>query len=513
VGEQTSASGPDLSGGIALTQLPQEGTVAARVADEAILLSRIDGEWFAVGGTCTHYGAGLGDGLVGRQEVRCPLHHACFDLKTGAVLRAPALDPLSRWKVEIEGDRLFVREKLEHPQRQAASDVEKVVIVGGGAAGLACANELRKLGYQGGITMLSADTDPPCDRPNLSKDYLAGTAPEEWMPLRSDDWYRDQCIDLRLNARVRAVDTSEREVELESGERLGFDRLLLATGAEPRRLKQEGFDGEHVVTLRSLADARAIIDRAKPGSRAVIVGSSFIGLEAAAALRKREVEVTVVSPEQVPFEHLFGRELGQFVQQLHQRHGVRFRLGTVTAGFSSGAVTLANGDQIPADFALVGVGVTPRTELAEAARLQADNGVWVDQHLETSCPGVFAAGDIASYPDPRTGERVRIEHWTVAERQGQVAAANMLGLAQRFNSAPFFWTEQYGVALRCVGHAADWDEVLVEGEVGTRGGVLRYYRDGKHLASVSINRDRANLEDELRLESDGRPEKVAPRLA
>jgi NADPH-dependent 2,4-dienoyl-CoA reductase/sulfur reductase-like enzyme len=235
----------------------------------------------------------------------------------------------------------------------------------------------------------------------------------------------------------------------------------------------------------------------------VIIGSSFIGLEAAAALRNRDVEVTVVSPEQIPFERVLGPELGRFVQQLHQDHGVRFRLGTVPARFDRGCVTLATGEELPADFVLVGIGVTPRTQLAEAAGLDVDNGVWVDEHLETRSPGIFAAGDIAAYPHPRTSERVRIEHWTVAERQGEVAAANMLGQEQKFDSAPFFWTEQYGVPVRYVGHGVGWDEVRVDGTLGDEGGVLRYYRNGSHIASASINRDREILEDELRLEAQG----------
>lgn len=496
--EQAAASGPDFSSGISLSECPEQGTLAGRVGDDAVLLSHIDGEWFAVGGTCTHYGGVLANGLIGKREVRCPLHHACFDLKTGAVLRAPALDPLDRWKVEVEGDRLFIREKLPRAEQEkrGAPDVRRVVIVGGGAAGLACALELRKLGYDGEIIMLSADSDPPCDRPNLSKDYLAGTAPEEWIPLRGGDWYREQRVDLRLNSKVQSIDTSGRAVVLESGKRLPFDRLLLATGAEPGRLKD--FGGENVFTLRSLGDARAIIERAKVGSRAVIVGSSFIGLEAAAALRKRDVEVTVVAPEQVPFERVLGEELGRFVRKLHEDHGVRFHLGTVPARFEGGSVRLADGESVQADFVLVGVGVTPRTELADGAGLKVDNGVLVDGHLETSSPGIFAAGDVAAYP-AKDG-RARIEHWTVAERQGQIVAANILGLNQAFNSAPFFWTEQYGVPIRYVGHAADWDEVRVEGEVGTDGSVVRYFRGGRHLASASINCDQANLEDELRLE-------------
>jgi NADPH-dependent 2,4-dienoyl-CoA reductase/sulfur reductase-like enzyme len=258
--------------------------------------------------------------------------------------------------------------------------------------------------------------------------------------------------------------------------------------------------GDNVFTLRSLADARAIVAQAKPGAKAVVIGSSFIGLEAAAALRKREVEVTVVAPGSVPFERVLGAELGGFIKKLHEDNGVRFHLGTVAARFDGGAVALANGASVPADFVLVGVGVTPRTALAEAAGLNVGDGVTVDEHLETSCPGIFAAGDIASFPNRLTGGRSRIEHWAVALRQGQVAAANMLGLGRTFDSAPFFWTEHYGVAIRYVGHAPEWDEVRIEGKVSSEGCVLRYYRDGRHVASASINRDKENLEDELRLE-------------
>jgi NADPH-dependent 2,4-dienoyl-CoA reductase/sulfur reductase-like enzyme/nitrite reductase/ring-hydroxylating ferredoxin subunit len=502
VGEQAQASGPDFAAGIAADDCPEGTTVAGRVGDDGVLLSRIDGELYAIGSTCTHYGGALAKGLIGDGEVRCPLHHACFDLKTGEVLRAPALDPVDRWKVEVEGDRIFVRQKLEAVSRTPTpqTDVRKIVIVGGGAAGLACANELRHLGYDGQITILSADADPPCDRPNLSKDYLAGTAPEEWIPLRPADWYTEHRIDLRLNSPVRMIDTTERAAELEDGERFPFDRLLLATGSEPRRLEEQGFSEENCVTLRTLQDARDLIERAKPGAKAVIIGSSFIGLEAAAALRTRKVEVSVVSPEHMPFERIFGAELGSFIQKLHEDHGVRFHLGTVVARFEDGAVVLASGERLPADFVLVGVGVVPRITLAEAAGFDVDRAVLVNEHLETSCSGIFAAGDIASYPNPNTGERMRIEHWTVAERQGQVAAANMLGLKQRFESAPFFWTEQYGVTVRYVGHAKDWDDAAVDGEIGTAGSVIRYRRGGKHLATASINCDHNNLEDELRLE-------------
>ena len=502
MGEAAAAAGPDFSEGISVSEVPVGGTLSGRVGDEPILLSNVDGELFAVGGACTHYGAALADGVTHGTGVRCPLHHACFDLRTGAALRAPALDPLDRWLVEIEGDRAFVRRKLDPERRpRQEADVEHIVIVGGGAAGLACAQELRRLGFAGKITMLSADKDPPCDRPNLSKDYLAGTAPEEWLWLRGDDWYRDNNVDLRLSTEVSRVDPAASTVHCASGESLPFDRLLIATGAEPNRLTGPGFDGPKIHTLRTVADARAIAAAANPGAHAVIIGASFIALETAAALRHRSVDVDIVSVEEVPLEHVFGRELGRDMQALHERNGVRFHLSAVVHSFDGQAVLLGDGERIEADFVIAGIGVRPRTAVAESAGVALDNGVLVDEFLETSVPGIYAAGDIASYPEPISGARARIEHWVVAERQGAVAAANMLGGRKRFESAPFFWTEQYGVPIRYVGRASGWDAVTCEGNFESSSFAARYFVDGTHCATATVGRDRENLEDELRLEA------------
>lgn len=482
--------------------MPTGATVAGRVGDDPVLLSNFDGEFYAIGGVCTHYGGALADGATDGTGVRCPLHHACFDLRTGVAMRAPALDPLDRWLVEVDADRLFVREKLEERGRPVRrdGDVGNVVIVGGGAAGLACAFELRRLGYSGAITMLSADSDPPCDRPNLSKDYLAGSAPDEWLWLRSPDWYSGNKIDLRLSTEVSRIDPDARVVHCASGEQLGFDRLLLATGAEPNRLPVTGFDAPNVFTLRSVADARAIAQQARRGARAVIVGASFIALEAAAALRQRGAEVDIVSVEEIPLEHVFGKELGRDLQMLHERNGVRFHMSAVVREFDGRSVILGGDEELGADFVLVGIGVRPRTSLAEAAGLAVDNGVLVDSFLETAVPGIYAAGDIAAYPNPISGERVRIEHWVVAERQGEVAAANMLGERKRFDSAPFFWTEQYGVAVRYVGRGSGWDAVTCEGDFARDSLAARYFVGGTHCATATIGRDRENLEDELLLE-------------
>jgi NADPH-dependent 2,4-dienoyl-CoA reductase/sulfur reductase-like enzyme/nitrite reductase/ring-hydroxylating ferredoxin subunit len=507
VGEAAAATGPDFSQGVDLSGIAPGETRAGRVGEDAVLLSNLDGQLFAIGGTCTHYGGALADGVIDAGAARCPLHHACFDLKTGVALRAPALDPVDRWQVEIEGDRAFVRRKLEGEPapKRAPSDVQRIVIVGGGAAGLACALELRRLGFGGDVTMLSADADPPCDRPNLSKDYLAGDMPEEWLWLRGDDWYAENKIDLRLSTEVARIDAAGRAVHCASGEQVPFDRLLIATGAEPNRLNLPGFDAPNVFRLRSVADSRAIAAHAHPGARVAIIGASFISLEAAAALRHRGVEVDIISVEEVPLEHVFGTDLGRQLQALHERNGVRFHLSSVVAGFDGKAVELGGGESVRADFVLVAIGVRPRTALAESAGARVDNGVLVDSFLESSVPGIYAAGDIARYPDPISGESARIEHWVVAERQGEIAAANMIGERRRFESAPFFWTEQYGVPLRYVGRASGWDAVTVEDSVESGSLVARYFADGRHCATATIGRDRENLEDELMLEGRVEP--------
>jgi len=500
MGEAAGASGPDFSQGVPLADIPDEGTLAGRVGDDPVLVSRIAGELFAVSGACTHYGGHLGDGLVTGGTVRCPLHHACFDLRTGEARSAPAFAPLDRWRVEIEAGIVFVREKMTEPApAMPSADAGAIVIVGGGAAAFACADALRRLGYEGRLTMVSADPDLPCDRPNLSKDYLAGTAPEEWIPLRDEGHYRDAGIDLRLGTEIMSIDTVGRTVTASTGEVFAFDRLLLATGAEPVRLPAPSFERDNVHVLRSLADARALIARAEKGSRAAIIGSSFIGMEAAAALRGRGVEVAIVSVDAVPFERALGPEIGGFFKDLHEARGVRFHLERSAQGYDGRSLWLDDGATIDADFILLGVGVRPRTALAASAGIAVGDGIFVDDRFETSLPGIFAAGDIAEFPVP-FGGHARIEHWVVAERQGQAAAAAMIGAPDWPVGVPFFWTEQYGTVLRYVGHAARWDELRIEGDLG--GGVFtaRYFEDGQLRAMASVGMDRANLEDELALE-------------
>jgi NADPH-dependent 2,4-dienoyl-CoA reductase/sulfur reductase-like enzyme len=424
-------------------------------------------------------------------------------VRTGEAVKAPAFNPMPCWRVEKSGGKVFVREKVEPAQQRAAKaraaseKPGRVVIVGGGAAGFAAAEMLRREGFDGSLTLISSDDAAPYDRPNCSKDYLAGNAPEEWMPLRPDDYYPNQSIDLRLRAEVREINPQARQVTLAGGGNLSFDRLLLATGAEPVRLDNPGADQPHVHLLRSLSDSRAIIAKAKAARRAVVIGASFIGLEVAAALRAREIEVHVVAPEHRPLERILGAEYGDFIRSLHEEHGVVFHLGETASAIDGGSVRLKGGATLSADVVVVGIGVRPRIQLAERAGLKTDRGVAVNEYLETSAPGIFAAGDIARWPDPHTGEHLRIEHWVVAERQGQTAARNMLGQRQTFGDVPFFWSQHYDVPINYIGHAEKWDALDIEGDIKARDCLVRYRRNGKVLAVASIFRDVENLREEV----------------
>jgi NADPH-dependent 2,4-dienoyl-CoA reductase/sulfur reductase-like enzyme/nitrite reductase/ring-hydroxylating ferredoxin subunit len=501
--EPAGLTGPDLSQGVAAGDVPDGGMLAGHSGGEAVLLARQGQEIFAIGATCTHYGGPLAEGLITGDMVRCPWHHACFSLRSGEALRAPALSPVSCWRVERRNGKVYVHEKLAKPSPRALTSPSlprSVVIIGGGAAGIAAAIELRRQGYSSAITMVSADDSAPYDRPNLSKAYLAGSAAEDWLPLRQASFYQRQDINLKLNTHAAAIDPRERKVRLADGSELSYDALLLATGAAPVRLDLPGSHLSHVHYLRSLADCRAIIAKCQASGRAAVIGASFIGLEVAASLRARNIEVDVVAPEAIPMERILGADAGQFVRQLHESHGVRFHLGTTAASISDQSITLRNGETLNADLVVIGVGVRPLTALAEQAGLSTDRGVAVNEHLETSAPGIFAAGDIAHWPDRLTGERIRIEHFAVAERQGQTAARNILGARERFDAVPFFWTEQYDVAIAYVGHAAQWDRTEIDGRLEARDCAISYFRGGKKLALATIGRDIASLEAELAFE-------------
>jgi NADPH-dependent 2,4-dienoyl-CoA reductase/sulfur reductase-like enzyme/nitrite reductase/ring-hydroxylating ferredoxin subunit len=493
--------GVDLTEGVLEGEIADGGHVAGHVGEEEVLLVRSGAEFFAVAAHCSHYHGPLADGLVVDDTVRCPWHHACFSLRTGEALRAPALSPIDCWSVERRDGKVFVTAKRVAARPSARPQgPDRVVIVGGGAAGFAAAEMLRRRGYQGSVVMLSDDEAAPVDRPNLSKDYLAGTAPEEWVPLRADSYYQENGIELRLKAKVARIDPRARKVDLADGGSVVYDRLLLATGAEAMRLPVAGADPRRLHTLRSLSDSRAIVEAAKSARRAVVIGASFIGLEVAASLRTRGLEVHVVAPEKRPMERILGLQMGDFVRQFHEEHGVIFHLEDTVAGIDGRQARLRSGGIIEAELVVMGVGVRPRLELAEGAGLKIDRGVVVNPFLETSAPDVFAAGDIARWPDRHSDQSIRVEHWVVAERQGQAAALSMLGDRQAFDAVPFFWSQHYDVPINYVGHAEAWDELAIEGDIAAKDCVLRFKRAGATLAVASIYRDVASLQAEVAME-------------
>ncbi|WP_024506616.1 apoptosis inducing factor family protein [Bradyrhizobium sp. ARR65] len=504
--EDNKPSGPDLTQGVSPADFA-DGKLLGHVGEEQVLLIQLGSEILAIDAFCSHYHGPLAEGLVVGDTIRCPWHHACFALRSGEAVRPPALNALAIWQVERESDRIFVYRKREEPKeappatsRRAGGLPDRIVVVGGGAAGFAAAEMLRREGFASLITMISDDGAPPVDRPNLSKDYLAGQAPEDWVPLRPDDFYADVGIELRLNTSAASIDLKERKVVLANGGLVPFDRLLLATGAEPVRLQIPGADQPHVHMLRTLADSRAIIAGAAGAKRALVIGASFIGLEVAASLRARNLEVHVVAPEQRPMERILGAEMGDFVRSLHEEHGVIFHLQDTVTRLDGKRATLKSGAAIEADLVVVGIGVRPRVALAEQAGLATDRGVTVDAYLETSVPGIFAAGDIARWPDTHSKANIRVEHWVVAERQGQTAARNMLGQRERYDAVPFFWSQHYDVPINYVGHAESWDEIKVDGSIAGKDCLVRYKQQGRVLAVASIYRDLANLEAELAME-------------
>ena len=493
-------SGPDFSQGIEQASLAEGQMLVGHADGEAVLIARSSSKVFAIGAHCTHYGAPLADGLLVGDTVRCPYHHACFSLESGAATRAPARDPVACFEVTERAGKLHVLGKRTVRGPAKISAPESIVIVGAGAAGNSAAEKLRREGYAGKITLIGAEDSLPVDRPNLSKDYLAGTAPEEWIPLRSAEFYQAQNIELLLKTRALSIEPSSKTVQLSNGSKLSYGALLLATGASAIRPTLPGSDLSHVCTLRTLADSQRIIAKSSGAKRAVLIGAGFIGLECAAALRARGLEVTVVAPETLPLGRVLGEALGRAVQSLHEAHGVRFRLGARTSAIGAQTVTLEDGGELEADLVVIGIGVRPSIELAEAAGLALDRGVLVDEYLRTSAPDVFAAGDIARFPDARTGNNIRVEHWVVATRQGETAALNMLGQNQPFGAVPFFWSAHYDCTISYVGHAESWDRVDIAGSVDALDCAVAFRKGQQTLAVATIGRDRVSLEAELAME-------------
>jgi apoptosis-inducing factor 3 len=500
MGDQVKAAGPDLvQDGVPWSALEEGRPFAGQAHGQAVLVVRRGEGIFAVGASCSHYGAPLADGIVEGCTIRCPWHHARFDLATGEACGPPALDAIACFPVERRGDRVFVKGPAREPSDaaggnpvRAASGVPRsVAVVGGGPAGTAAAEMLRREGYAGPITLFAPEPSSPVDRPNLSKDFLAGSASEEWIPLRPPEHFAQHGITLR---RETVLGLEGGRLVLEGGPE-AFDAILLATGAAPVRLDIPG--AERAFLLRTFEDSRRILARAK--GRAIVIGSSFIGLEVAASLVQRGLEVHVVGREPALLERVLGPGFGAFVRRVHEEKGVTFHLGTSPRAIDAEGVVLEGG-RIDGDLVVMGVGVQPQLGLAEKAGLALDRGVLVDDQFRTSVPGIWAAGDIARFPYAPTGERVRIEHWVVAEQQGQAAARSMLGKGAPFDRVPFFWSAHYDQTIGYVGHAESWDRLDLAGDLALGDAAAAYRRGGKTLAVAAVGRDRLLLECEAALE-------------
>ncbi|MEH2318541.1 FAD-dependent oxidoreductase [Nostoc sp.] len=477
------------------------------VGETEILLSRIDGKFYAVGAHCSHYKAPLADGVLSGHNVVCPWHNAYFDVTTGDQVEPPGLDALACYKVRIEGENVIVSVPEETtglrslpPQASPAmaqfnpnADGRTFVILGAGAAGVHAAETLRVAGYQGRIVMITQDNKLPYDRTKLSKDYFIGKTSSEEMPLRSPDFFKEQAIEVLLNKRVEQVQTTAKAITFSDGDSLTYDALLVATGGKPRQLDIPGADLQNILTLRSFDDADRILTAIKQKGQAVVIGSSFIGMETASGLSQHGLQVTVVSPDSVPFKKTLGEEIGKIFQQVHEENGVSFKLGRKAVQFEGSdkveAVILDNGDRLQADIVIIGVGVQPATDFLKGVDLHPKDGsVVVDEYLRAG-DHIYAAGDIARYPDWRTNESIRVEHWRVAAQQGRIAANNMVGKAVKFRGLPLFWTMQFNFPLRYLGHAQSWDEIIVDGDLQKQEFIAFYTKNNQVLAVATSHRD------------------------
>ena len=489
------APGPDLAAGYEVSLLPEGRMVAGSVDGKPVVLINEGGRYCAWSGSCTHMNAPLGEGLLIDGQIRCPWHHARFSTATGEAVGAPAFEALTPFATSLKGGRVYVAPVVAAPAAVASSALRpgggaspRVIIIGAGAAGHACAELLGRSGFPGTVSVVSDDADAPYDRTVCSKQYLSGSLSrvESALPPTSQA--------TRHAGRAQAIDVTQRRVHLDTGERLPYDVLVLATGAVPVRPELPGFDAPNVHVLRTLRDADAVIAAAAGAKRAAVIGASFIGLEAAAALTQRGVEVHVVAPDEIPLQKLVGAQVGAMIKTVHEEKGVVFHPGRKPRSFDGGSLALDDGSALDVDFIVVGVGVHPATQLAEGAGIACaaaseGGGVEVNERLETSVPGIYAIGDVARYPDVYAGRPIRVEHWVHAQRQGQHVARAIMGQGGRFRDLPFFWSAHFDTGLRYHGHAESIRGTVLDGSIEGRDFTIEYRGDAPEKAFVTCNRD------------------------
>jgi NADPH-dependent 2,4-dienoyl-CoA reductase/sulfur reductase-like enzyme/nitrite reductase/ring-hydroxylating ferredoxin subunit len=477
----------------ALTDLPDGATRLVEVDGEKILLIRDGQTVHGIGAICPHAGGPLAEGIRNGDRIICPWHKATFCIRTGALLEPPAVDNLPRYEARIDGQRILVTTPPVEPTQPALeSDQRTFVIVGAGAAGALAAQTLREIGFNGRIVMLDQHNRVPYDRTVLSKYVLSGAKGDEKSPLQSQSFYRSHHIE-RLTVQVTQLDAARKTIRCADGFTLSYDAALLATGAAPVCPNIQGANLGNVFVLRTRDDADAILAQAERSERAVVLGASFIGMEVAASLRERGLEVTVVGKETSPFEKQLGALIGRVFVGLHRKRGVVFRLGQEIRALEGDGnvrtVVLQNGERLAADLVVVGFGVHPVTGYLRGVALNKDGGVAVDATLKAA-DGLYAAGDIARFPLQGDGAPVRVEHWRVAEQHGRVAALNMAGRNVRYDAVPVFWTIQYMKCLNYIGHASDWDDIIVHGDLEKPEFLAYYVKAGRVVAAAGLDRDR-----------------------
>lgn len=469
------------------------------VGDKEVLLARVEDEFWAIAPKCSHAGAPLANGALKGDRVVCPWHNACFSLRTGEMLEPPALDDLAKYPTSVEADTVYIElpdteEHIVPDLAQRESDERTFVIIGGGAAGCAAAQMLRQIKFTGRIVLLTASEKPPYDRTKLSKAYLQQDKADDIDLLRPVSFYQRYDIDLKTTASVTKLDAKTQTITYNNSETIQYDVLLIATGGTVNKLPIDGSDLDNVFTLRQAQDARAILEASKQAKKVVIVGAGFIGMEVASSLNQQGLDVTIVAQDSVPFKNVLGEKVGKLMQQIHESHGVKFKLSSKAAAFKGDgkvtAVELEGGEVLDADMVVVGIGVKPATAFIKGIVLDEDDkSVPVNQYLKAA-PNVYAAGDIAQFPHFMTGKPVRIEHWRLAMQHGRAAAQNMTGETVAFKSVPFFWTGQYDVKLRYIGHAEKWDDIIFQGSVEDKSFLAFYVKDEKVLAVSGIGRDK-----------------------
>jgi NADPH-dependent 2,4-dienoyl-CoA reductase/sulfur reductase-like enzyme/nitrite reductase/ring-hydroxylating ferredoxin subunit len=447
------------------------------VAGTKLLLANVSGTIHALTGTCPHYGAPLAEGTLCGSRLRCPWHQGCFDITTGDLLEPPPLVGLKRYDVRVEADQIFVTLAPDsRPFREPAgvadpTDRRNFVILGAGAAGECAAQTLREAGYRGRLHLISPELDLPYDRPALSKNYLAGQPLDHPLPLQPPGFYSRLAIE-RVTGRIASISPADRTVAFEDGRpAIPYDALLIAPGSIPRKLDIPGADLPNIFTLRSLRDCDRILSAVKSGAQAVLIGTGFIGMEAASALTQRGMRVTVIGRDAVPFERVLGEPIGQMLRQIHEHNGVTFRLNAQVARFEGNSsavrrVALQSGEALDADLVILALGVRPNTEfLRGSVDLKDDGSISVDSSMRvTGQTNIYAAGDIARFPRPQRNDPIRVEHWRVAQQQGRVAALNMAGKPTTYGEAPYFWSFQHNVGLDYVGHGAGFDRIYINGD-------------------------------------------------